>query len=185
MNQSASVVYQLISFLMQYPTHQSLDVLPEIEQEIESINDQQVRGNLNQFIQMIKRNSLDEWIDHYVEYFDFGKVTNLYVTYLKLGEQRERGLELLKLKKFYDEAGYSVTDKELTDYLPLMLEFCANVSIEKSVELLQMYVKAIQEIREKLDELNSYYVLLFDALLAHLNNNGITPEKANTAVPNS
>ena len=78
-----------------------------------------------------------------------------------------------------------MTDKELPDYLPLMLEFCANVSIEKSVELLQMYVKAIQEIREKLDELNSYYVLLFDALLAHLNNNGITPEKANTAVPNS
>ncbi|WP_068672606.1 nitrate reductase molybdenum cofactor assembly chaperone [Oceanobacillus sp. Castelsardo] len=156
--------YQMISFLLSYPSKELKEMLPEIKEEIEGIGKDEVNDKLLSFIKEIEDRTLDEWITHYIEHFDFGKLTNLYVTYLKLGEQRERGLELLKLKKYYEAHGFDVTDKELPDYLPLMLEFCAHVSVETSNELLQMHGKAIAEIHGKLKEQDSFYSLLFDAL---------------------
>ncbi len=47
----------------------------------------------------------------------------MYLTYMNTGEQRERGIELLELKQHYKKSGFEVTDKELPDYLPLLLEF--------------------------------------------------------------
>ncbi|MBR3118240.1 nitrate reductase molybdenum cofactor assembly chaperone [Oceanobacillus profundus] len=167
-------IYQLISFLLNYPTEEMIDILPEIEREIEEQSNSQITGNIKQFIQQSKEMSLDDWITHYIEHFDFGRLTNLYVTYLKLGEQRERGLELLKLKKYYEAHGFEVTDKELPDYLPVILEFCANVSVEASNELLSMHQQAIGEIHGKLQENNSYYSLLFDALFLYMEENGVT-----------
>src|SRR5699024_5393063 len=152
---------------------QMVDVLPELKKEIQYIENKDVRNYLQQFMNTISRKSLDEWIQHYIEYFDFEKTTNLYVTYLKLGEQRERGLELLKLKNFYEAAGFHITNKELPDYLPLMLEFCANVPTEKSNELLGMHVQAIYEIKENLIKNKSWYVSIFKAILAHMEQNGM------------
>lgn len=167
-------IYQLISFLLNYPTEEMIDILPEIEMEVEGQSNSQIKGNIKQFIQQSKEMSLDNWITHYIEHFDFGKLTNLYVTYLKLGEQRERGLELLKLKKYYEAHGFEVTDKELPDYLPVILEFAANVPVEVSNELLAMHHQAIGEIHGKLVENNSYYRLLFEALFLCMEENGVT-----------
>lgn len=169
----SSSVYQIISFLLQYPNEQMVDVLPELKEEIQYIENNDVRNYLQQFMNTISRKSLDEWIQHYIECFDFEKTTNLYVTYLKLGEQRERGLQLLKLKNFYQSAGFDITDQELPDYLPLMLEFCANVAIEKSNELLQNHVQEIHEIKENLIKIKSWYIDVFQALLANMKQNGM------------
>lgn len=171
MNQT---IYQVISYLLRYPNVQMVEALPEIRTELENIQSKQIKEKIHQFIDESESMSLDDWIHYYVDYFDFGRLTNLYVTYLKLGEQRERGLELLKLKKYYEAHGYDVTDKELPDYLPLMLEFCADVSIEVSNELLQMHAEAIAEIQNKLKESSSYYSLLFDALFLQIGDNGVT-----------
>ncbi|WP_284141624.1 nitrate reductase molybdenum cofactor assembly chaperone [Virgibacillus sp. LDC-1] len=168
-------VYQLIAFLLQYPTQKMKEILPELVDDIEQLEDGITKHHLLNFITQSEQMPFDDWIDHYIEHFDFGKTTNLYVTYLKLGEQRERGIELLKLKQFYQSEGFDITDKELPDFLPLMLEFCANVSVDKSNELLQMHQKALTEMREKIDTLQSHYVFLFDALFNHMNKNGLAP----------
>ncbi|PAV30812.1 nitrate reductase molybdenum cofactor assembly chaperone [Virgibacillus profundi] len=175
MNQTEdSLVYQMISYLLQYPNQLLIEVLPELQNEIKTVNDQQIQNDLKKFLDKCADMPLESWVDHYIAHFDFGKTTNLYVTYLKLGEQRERGLELLKLKKFYESAGFDVTDKELPDYLPIILEFCANVSYEKSNELLQMHALAIQEIRGKLKESKSHYAYVFDVLVLQMEKNGIS-----------
>lgn len=166
--------YQMISFLLSYPDKELKNMLPELKQEIEDTEEDQVKDKVLSFIKEVEGRSLDDWITHYIEHFDFGKLTNLYVTYLKLGEQRERGLELLKLKKYYEAHGFDVTDKELPDYLPLMLEFCAHVPVEISNELLQMHEKAIAEIHGKLKEQDSFYSLLFDALFSQMESHGLT-----------
>ncbi|WP_100011453.1 nitrate reductase molybdenum cofactor assembly chaperone [Lentibacillus sediminis] len=166
-------VYQLLSFLMQYPDRQMKEALLEVKEEISRFEHPEVKMKLERFIAISEDTELEEWIDYYIENFDFGRVTNLYVTYLKSGEQRERGLELLKLKKFYEASGFTVTDKELTDYLPLMLEFCGQVPAETIRELMQMNAKAILEIHEKLRETSNYYTLLFDALLLTMEAAGV------------
>ncbi|WP_080872856.1 nitrate reductase molybdenum cofactor assembly chaperone [Oceanobacillus timonensis] len=168
-----STIYQLISFLLAYPNQQMKETLPEIREEVEDISNEDVAENLRKFIQKVEDMSLDEWVTYYIDNFDFGRVTNLYVTYLKLGEQRERGLELLKLKKYYEAHGFEVTDKELPDYLPLLLEFCARVPIETSNELLEMHGKTIAEIQKKLREQHNFYYLLFDALFNQMEAHGL------------
>lgn len=168
-----SINYQMISFLLSYPREELKMMLPEIKGELEDISENDVNEKLLSFIYEIEGRSLDDWMTHYIEHFDFGRLTNLYVTYLKLGEQRERGLELLKLKKYYDAHGFAVTDKELPDYLPLMLEFCAHATVETSNELLQMHAKAVAEIHGKLKEQDSFYSLLFDALFLEMESHGL------------
>ncbi|WP_188456553.1 nitrate reductase molybdenum cofactor assembly chaperone [Virgibacillus oceani] len=165
--------YQVISFLLQYPDKERAEVLPEINSAINDLQDITVKEKIKSFLKRAECLSYEEWIDHYIEYFDFGKITNLYVTYLKLGEQRERGLELLKLKKFYESNGFHASEKELPDYLPLMLEFCALVPVPISSELLQMYYKNIDEIRIQLQKAESDYVLLLEALQEVMNHAGI------------
>ncbi|WP_176555755.1 nitrate reductase molybdenum cofactor assembly chaperone [Virgibacillus ndiopensis] len=171
--QEISTSYQLIAFLLQYPDQEKVNALLEIKDTINELKDAAVRENIQSFIKQVGCLSYEEWIDQYIEYFDFGKITNLYVTYLKLGEQRERGLELLKLKKYYESNGFHVSEKELPDYLPLMLEFCALVSVPTSSELLGMYTKNIDEIRNQLQKADSDYVYLLEALLAVMRNCGL------------
>lgn len=167
-------IYQIISYLLQYPNNQMIDTLPEIKEEIEVITHVEIKEYMTKFIQEVENMPLDDWTRHYIDHFDFGKLTNLYVTYLKLGEQRERGLELLKLKKYFEAHGFHVTDRELPDYLPIILEFCANVPIEVSNELLSMHGKAIMEIQMKLKEQNSFYELLFECLFLQMNAHGLS-----------
>lgn len=166
-------IYQIIAFLLRYPEQNMHDMLPELEEELEVFHQPEIKSNLKKFLYEISSSSIDKWIEHYIRHFDFGRTTNLYVTYLKLGEQRERGLELLKLKKFFEAHGFEVTNRELPDYLPLILEFCANVPKETSNQLLAMHQEAIREIRDRLAEEQSYYQYLFDALLIYMKNNGV------------
>lgn len=67
--------------------------------------------------------SLDEIQQVYTQTFDFDRDTNLYMTYFKFEEQKERGQMLAKLKVLYEMFGLKMPDNELSDYLPLMLEF--------------------------------------------------------------
>lgn len=67
--------------------------------------------------------SLDDIQQVYTQTFDFDRDTNLYMTYFKFEEQKERGQMLAKLKVLYEMFGLKMPDNELSDYLPLMLEF--------------------------------------------------------------
>ncbi|NCU17816.1 nitrate reductase molybdenum cofactor assembly chaperone [Pallidibacillus pasinlerensis] len=166
-------IYQIISILLQYPDDEWFSILPDIKDEINTIENKDVHKLLLEFIEEIEIISQDDLVENYIENFDFGKITNLYVTYLKLREQRERGLELLKLKMFYKSHGFDITDEELPDYLPLMLEFSGNVAKEVSNELLQMHFAAIEEIQKRLKETESYYAVLLDALKLAMEHNGV------------
>lgn len=174
--EESSLVYQMISYLLRYPEPHTLSILKDLKNEVKHLENQPIREKLNKFIEESFSMPFDAWVNHYIDMFDFGRLTNLYVTYLKLGEQRERGLELLKLKQYYKAAGYDLTDEELPDYLPLMLEFCASVSKETSNELLKEHAEAMGFIRDKLSENKSHYVLLFDTLFLNMKNNGFSFE---------
>ena len=67
--------------------------------------------------------SLDDIQQVYTQTFDFDRDTNLYMTYFKFEDQKERGQMLAKLKVLYEMFGLKMPDNELSDFLPLMLEF--------------------------------------------------------------
>ncbi|EIA21082.1 nitrate reductase subunit delta [Listeria fleischmannii subsp. coloradonensis] len=81
------------------------------------------RMHLGHFWQFLKSKRLYEVEQFYAESFDFTKKRSLYMTYYKFEDARERGQMLAKLKFLYEMFGLLAVDEELTDFLPLMLEF--------------------------------------------------------------
>lgn len=72
--------------------------------------------------QMLAR-SMEEIEELYVDTFDFEKSSTLYMTYFKYEDSKDRGQLLTSLKLVYEMFGMEMVDRELPDFLPLMLEF--------------------------------------------------------------
>lgn len=170
------VSYQVVSYLLRYPGRDLKTELEDIRILCTEMESKEVQRHIAIFLEELEKSDIEQITDHYIDHFDFGRLTNLYVSYLKLGEQRERGLELLKLKMIYEAYGFVPTEEELPDYLPLLLEFCACAPEAGRKEVLEMHGKAINEIRGRLREEGSYYAALLDGLFCLMEEEGIVWE---------
>lgn len=119
----------------------------------------------------------------YVKTFDFSKKSNMYLTYGQLGEDRERGPALLRLKQLYEEEDMVLDTDELPDYLPLVLEYVAVSQEERGIALLVSFRKALEQIKEALDQQNSPYRHVLDAILWILDHSGVTEGLIEITVP--
>jgi nitrate reductase delta subunit len=146
----------------------------EVEEEVELLAASAMKEELLKFCHEAKEKSPAHILATYVNTFDFGKKTNLYVTYMSSGEQRERGMDLLFLKNYYKLQGFSVTDKELPDYLPIMLEFASLVEDEKIKPVFERYFENIKEIEKHLVEANNLYRHILTAAVRALEDAGVT-----------
>jgi nitrate reductase delta subunit len=102
--------------------------------------------------------------EEYVRTFDFDRRASLHLTYHTHGDRRQRGLELVKLKRRYAEAGLELDAAELPDYLPVMLEFAA-LEPEAGEALLNEHRPAIELVRARLHERGSPYAELLDEIV--------------------
>lgn len=110
---------------------------------------------------------------NYVKTFDFSKKSNLYLTYSQLGEDRERGPALLRLKQLYEEEDMVLYTDELPDYLPLVLEYVAVARENRGIELLVSFRKALEHTRDVLHQTDSPYRHVLDAILLILDRSGV------------
>jgi nitrate reductase delta subunit len=174
MNDDTQLVFQLCSYLLSYPNREWVDSIEDIEAEIELLPPTKMKTELIQFFSRAKTLTANELLSTYVNTFDFGKKTNLYITYMSNGEQRERGMDLLFLKNCYKLNGFAVTDKELPDFLPIMLEYASQVDEEALKPVFERYFDNISEIEKNLVEANNLYQHLFTASLKALEVAGVT-----------
>lgn len=139
--------WQLLSVLLQYPDAELLeaDACPA----------------------WMRETPLRELQAAYVKTFDFDRRASLYLTYHTHGDRRQRGLELVRLKRRYAEAGLPMTESELPDYLPVLLEFAA-LAPEQGEALLNDLRAPLELVRARLHEKESPYADLLDALVAAL-----------------
>lgn len=173
-NNNHQAIFQLCSYLLSYPNQDFLGALPEVEEELELIDDIDSKKELRFFCQKAGKLPIQELVAGYINTFDFGKKTNMYVTYMSNGEQRERGMDLLFLKNYYKLHGFHVTDKELPDYLPVMLEFASQVDQEAIKPIFERYLSNLVEIKQNLDPENNLYGHIMKAILLALEKAGIT-----------
>lgn len=163
--EQAQTVFRLVSHLLQYPDQAWRESLARVRQVVDTLHHTELKAFLERFLQSATQTVSDAALHEvYVQTFDFGKMTNLYVTYARHGEQRERGPALLALKQFYAKNGWQVTEDELPDYLPLMLEFASVAPLDAVRELFSEHRLAIRDIGEQLRERDSLYTDLFDAI---------------------
>ncbi|MEG7334666.1 MULTISPECIES: nitrate reductase molybdenum cofactor assembly chaperone [Bacillus] len=167
------ITFSALSCLLSYPDEEWRAELPDWKALTHEIGNRKIREMLLHFFEASASFSHEALIEHYVYTFDFGKKTNMYVTYFNSGEQRERGIELLHLKNTYQQSGFLPTDKELPDYLPLMLEFAAVAEIEAANSVFEKYLSNVRELASRLEKNDSIYAELLHVLLAALENIGV------------
>lgn len=117
--------FAVLSLLIDYPTAETFT--GENRQEI--ANDNELTSSekeelLSLFDQLAKPQLLDQQAI-FTGLFEMNRRYTLYMSYYKMTDSRERGTVLAKLKMLYEMFGISEVTSELSDYLPLMLEFLA------------------------------------------------------------
>lgn len=162
-------VFQLCSYLLHYPTNEIYESFSELEKELDLMDVPEIKQEMESFFSKAKNVPQEQLATMYVDTFDFGKKSNLYVTYMSNGEQRERAMDLLFIKNYYKLNGFDCTDLELPDYLPIMLEF-ASTQTKESVEMLfSRYSRNVYEMIESIKNTNEIYGHLVEALRLSLN----------------
>ncbi|BCJ85186.1 nitrate reductase molybdenum cofactor assembly chaperone [Effusibacillus dendaii] len=158
-------VFQLVSWLLEYPNSEWWN-LAELEADVEEITAPEPRSMLRSFLEVLANSDMEEMAERYVNTFDFRANTTLYLTYSSIGEERERGQVLVRLKDYFHQFGFEVTDQELPDYLPLLLEFAAVAPIEATAKAMRDFRGAIEKLRTELLKYESPYAGLLEAVLA-------------------
>jgi nitrate reductase molybdenum cofactor assembly chaperone NarJ/NarW len=100
----------------------------------------------------------------YVKTFDLGKRSTLYLTFYSLGDRRDRGLALLRLRRLYRAAGLPAGDDELPDFLPVMLEFASAAAPGQGEVVLREHRGSLELIRLSLHDHRSPYAPVLDAV---------------------
>jgi nitrate reductase delta subunit len=160
-------IYGLLSCTLRYPDQEWFAKLDELHEEAQWLQDEEARRIVLAFIERAASANELAWQDRYVRTFDFGRKSNMYLTYGQHGEERERSRALLELKRLYTEAGFELASSELPDYLPLMLEFVSHAGWKDAVNVLGPYHEALSAIHQELLKLEDPYSSLFELLLSN------------------
>ena len=164
-------IYKILSILLEYPTQELVDHLQEIEQMIPGLEhtskaDQEA---LTGFIEWAKSMTLTGHEARYVKTFDFTPEHALYLTHHLFEEQdRDRGPALVDLSEYYKDQGVEISNGELPDYLPLVLEY---VSTLDSVMDARLFLKQSAHVADiiagNLEKIDSPYASLLRIVERH------------------
>jgi nitrate reductase molybdenum cofactor assembly chaperone NarJ/NarW len=116
----------LLALLLQYPDGEVLDARDDIVAAVhESWASLAEQDPLFGFLSWWRVTPAYELQSRYVDTFDLGRRCSLHLTYCLFGDRRERGMALLRLKRRYAAHGLTITEAELPDFLPVMLDYAA------------------------------------------------------------
>jgi nitrate reductase delta subunit len=153
---------KLLSVLLAYPDDALRDALPELRAAAAELPRGERRA-VEGVLDAIAAAPLAELQRGYVETFDFDRRCGLHLTYHTYGDRRQRGLELVRLKRRYVDSGLPFEGSELPDYLPVLLEF-ASLRPEEGRELLTSFRPPLELVRAALHDRGSLYAGVLDAL---------------------
>jgi nitrate reductase molybdenum cofactor assembly chaperone NarJ/NarW len=160
------VSWKLLSVLLQYPDDDLLQGMDELVDAARSLPPAQ-RAPVEAFLAYLRATPPAALRQGYVDAFDFDRRTALHLTWHSHGDRRQRGIELVRLKRRYSEAGLDLADGELPDYLPVVLEF-AELRPDEGTELLVGLRPSLELVRAALHGRESPYAGLLDAVCAVL-----------------
>lgn len=159
-----ATAYKLCSLALAYPDDELLAARPELAAAACGLARSPGAEALRRFCAWWTATAPLELCQHYVETFDLHKRSSLYLTFYALGDKRERGLELLRLKKLYRAAGLPMEGSELPDYLPAMLEFAACAPPGHGELVLREQRASLELVRLSLHERQSPFAHVLDAV---------------------
>jgi nitrate reductase molybdenum cofactor assembly chaperone NarJ/NarW len=154
------LIFKLCSLALQYPDDDVLSARDELAAAATGLP----RADLRGFFAWFAAAAPLELAREYVKTFDLGKRSALYLTFHALGDRRDRGMALLRLKRLYRAAGLPLGDDELPDFLPVMLEFASAAAPGHGELVLREQRAPLELIRLSLHDQRSPYAPVLDAV---------------------
>lgn len=149
-------IFKIASILLQYPEQEWIDDA-DLLWEVSHLEIADVRELYGKLLDYLKNTEVEQLAEQYVTTFDFSDKTTLYLTYAIFGDGKERGPAFVKLNEEFDSAGYQMTDEELPDFLPAVLEFASLVPEESARKVFLIHKKAIDQLAAELEAMESPY----------------------------
>lgn len=163
-------IFRLLSALLDYPEDRFLASLREAAGEdvsafVESLDedrvlDDQEAAAVADFVRwLLVANPLDLQ-GAYVQNFDLTAEHSLHLTHHLFGEEKSRGPALIDLGEFYRSYGLKADEKELPDYLPVILEFVSTLGLDEARVFLADVAKVLKVLADNLEKSGSNYAPL-------------------------
>ena len=152
--------YKLLSKLLDYPDEAMMAALPELRGELGRDIEADEKAALERFMLHLEGLDLTEAKAAYVQTFDLTPSHALHLTHHLFGDDKNRGPALIDLTEFYKEFGLEIASNELPDYLPLVMEFSAQLQEEEIGLFLSQWTKVLNQLASNLEEVNSPYAPL-------------------------
>lgn len=171
-------IFKLIGTLLDYPDD---DLLAQLREEVRQggaaalvagcdaagILSDEERATIAGFIDAVCARDTMELQGEYVRDFDMTAEHSLHLTHHLFGEEKTRGPALIDLAEFYKSHGLVVDERELPDYLPVMLEFASELSIEEARVFLGEVRKVLTVLADNLEKSASGYAPLVRIVESH------------------
>lgn len=163
--------YPLLSKLLDYPTLELMEALPELRATLRQGFEATEWIVLDRFMKELSEQDLTEAQGAYVQTFDLTPEHALHLTHHLFGDDKNRGPALIDLTEFFKEYGLELVIgegaandedhvNELPDFLPLVLEFTAQLETEEARVFLSQWSKVLNQLAGNLEEAGSSYAPL-------------------------
>lgn len=158
---------KVISLLLDYPSEDLWEHRNEIIDALQEADELPVTqvAKLMAFIRELTQQDLLDAQANYSEIFDRGRARSLLLFEHVHGESRDRGQAMVDLLNQYQQAGITLSSRELPDYLPTYLEYLTLLPTDESIEGLNNIAPILALLSERLKQRGSDYHALFDVLL--------------------
>ena len=160
-------ILKIISRLMSYPSEDMQSHTTDIAEAIDASREisPEMRSRLKNLLLDIYGNDLMDAQEAYTGLFDRGRSLSLLLFEHVHGESRDRGQAMVDLMSVYESNGFSISVRELPDYIPLYLEYLSQRPHLEAREGLADVSHILGLLSARLQERQSSYAALFDALL--------------------
>jgi len=158
-------IYTIVSTLLMYPEPELIAHLPQLDAALAASPAQQEL--LRPLLAHLNENRLIDLQQQYVATFDRNPSHSLHLFEHIHGESRDRGQAMVDLMEEYKRHGLQMVGDDLPDYVPLFLEFLAQIGDEAAAPLLGDAVHVLAHIGRKLAANANPYAPAF-ALLEQL-----------------
>jgi len=158
--------YQILSRLLLYPEPELIAHLPELAAALAAVPEQHalMYPLLRPLLAHLENSSLIDLQQQYVATFDRNPSHSLHLFEHIHGESRDRGQAMVDLMEEYKRHGLQMTGDDLPDFVPLFLEFLAQLDEAASAPLLGDAVHVLAHIGRKLTANGSPYAPVFMVL---------------------
>lgn len=156
-----------LSRLLDYPSAELQANAGDVADVLANVSalEESEREAVRVFVRELAAERLLEAQAEFVDTFDRGRKVSLYIFEHVYGESRDRGPAMVELRQVYRQHGLEMGTGELPDFLPILLEFCAQLPQDKALEWLVETTHVLQRIRVRLAERGSGYASAFTVLL--------------------